>query len=371
MQCCYTSLFALGWFFDMTDRKQAAEALRQSDRRKDEFLATLAHELRNPLAPIRNGLQLLKLTSDPATWEQARAMMERQLAQMVRLVDDLMDISRITRLGHRLDALAARPLRLGVLAFGGIILASFGLPLRRLPAPHQAQAGRILAVTLVPTPWPERLSTTFAQAQTRTRPSAAAVWLMLMVAHGSVLSQGTARGERANVLLGRFSTVHVGGHCQLYFAEKTRQGKKLLEKGAATETAINQTAKETVLQLHPGRTRRTTPGSRPTLETGSLFSLSPNVPQDIVKGTTTRSPFLSFRTPLPTSITSPMGSWPRTSPFSIVGMYPFKRCKSEPHMPLAVIRTIASPGSLILGSGTVSIRTSPLPCQQSAFIATS
>ncbi len=82
---------------DMTDRKRAEEALQLADRRKDEFLATLAHELRNPLAPIRNGLQLLKLTSDAATWEQARGMMERQLVQMVRLVDDLLDISRITR----------------------------------------------------------------------------------------------------------------------------------------------------------------------------------------------------------------------------------------------------------------------------------
>jgi CheY-like chemotaxis protein len=76
---------------------RANQALQDADRRKDEFLATLAHELRNPLAPIRNGLQLLKLASDPETGEAARAMMERQLAQMVRLVDDLMDVSRITR----------------------------------------------------------------------------------------------------------------------------------------------------------------------------------------------------------------------------------------------------------------------------------
>jgi len=72
--------------------------LSEVDRRKDEFLATLAHELRNPLAPIRNGLQLMKLAGgQAATVERARSMMERQLTQMVRLVDDLMDVSRISR----------------------------------------------------------------------------------------------------------------------------------------------------------------------------------------------------------------------------------------------------------------------------------
>jgi CheY-like chemotaxis protein len=83
---------------DITDRKRAEEALQQSDRRKDEFLAVLAHELRNPLAPIRNGLQIMRLgKGEPEAIEQARMMMERQLAQMVHLVDDLLDLSRISR----------------------------------------------------------------------------------------------------------------------------------------------------------------------------------------------------------------------------------------------------------------------------------
>ncbi|HKI21378.1 MAG TPA: response regulator, partial [Isosphaeraceae bacterium] len=72
--------------------------LREQDRRKDEFLATLAHELRNPLAPIRNGLQLIRLAGQsPALLDQAHPMMERQLQQMVRLVDDLLDVSRINQ----------------------------------------------------------------------------------------------------------------------------------------------------------------------------------------------------------------------------------------------------------------------------------
>lgn len=73
-------------------------ALREEDQRKDEFLATLAHELRNPLAPIRNGLQVLKLLGhDHESAEQSRAMMERQLEHLVRLVDDLLDVSRVSR----------------------------------------------------------------------------------------------------------------------------------------------------------------------------------------------------------------------------------------------------------------------------------
>jgi signal transduction histidine kinase/ActR/RegA family two-component response regulator len=82
----------------LIERERTAEVLKQADRRKDEFLATLAHELRNPLAPIRNSLQILRMTacSDP-TAERVCEMMERQVNHMVRLVDDLMEVSRITR----------------------------------------------------------------------------------------------------------------------------------------------------------------------------------------------------------------------------------------------------------------------------------
>lgn len=81
-------------------REQAAQLardLRESDRQKDAFLATLAHELRNPLAPIRNALEILRLqNAGTAAAVEAREMMERQLAHLVRLVDDLMEVSRIT-----------------------------------------------------------------------------------------------------------------------------------------------------------------------------------------------------------------------------------------------------------------------------------
>ena len=82
---------------EMAERRGAEEALKRADRRKDEFLAMLAHELRNPLAPIINALYLLKSprrTEEMAA--EARAIIERQLEQMIRLVDDLLDVSRIT-----------------------------------------------------------------------------------------------------------------------------------------------------------------------------------------------------------------------------------------------------------------------------------
>ena len=81
---------------EMRERRTAEDALKSADQRKDEFLATLAHELRNPLAPLRNGLQIMRMTKDAAAISRAQLMMERQLQQMVRLVDDLLDVSRIT-----------------------------------------------------------------------------------------------------------------------------------------------------------------------------------------------------------------------------------------------------------------------------------
>ncbi len=82
----------------LSERDRALVALRDAERRKDEFLATLAHELRNPLAPIRSAAQIMRMAEgDQATTSAARAIIERQLKHLVRLIDDLMDVSRITR----------------------------------------------------------------------------------------------------------------------------------------------------------------------------------------------------------------------------------------------------------------------------------
>jgi PAS domain S-box-containing protein len=87
----------VGTYLDVTDRKRAETELREADRKKDDFLALLAHELRNPLAPVRNGLQVIRLSSERGPRERAQAMMDRQLTHMVRLIDDLLDVSRISR----------------------------------------------------------------------------------------------------------------------------------------------------------------------------------------------------------------------------------------------------------------------------------
>jgi PAS domain S-box-containing protein len=83
---------------DVTARRLAEESLREADARKTEFIATVAHEMRNPLAPIRNAVQVMRLVGDDsAARERMRGIIERQLEHMVRLVDDLLDISRISR----------------------------------------------------------------------------------------------------------------------------------------------------------------------------------------------------------------------------------------------------------------------------------
>ena len=87
----------VGISIDVTEAVQAEEALRFADRRKDEFLATLAHELRNPLAPISNAVHLLRRPDGRRTADRMVEMVGRQVRQMVRLVDDLMDVSRITQ----------------------------------------------------------------------------------------------------------------------------------------------------------------------------------------------------------------------------------------------------------------------------------
>jgi len=102
-------LVMAGLVWDVTERKLLESSLQEADQRKDEFLATLAHELRNPLAPLRNGLQIARLTSSAdSPFQRTIEMMDRQLTHLVRLVDDLLDVGRISsgKIELRRDKLA-------------------------------------------------------------------------------------------------------------------------------------------------------------------------------------------------------------------------------------------------------------------------
>ncbi len=99
---------AIAFVLDISERRHAEEALREADRRKDEFLAILSHELRNPLAPIRNSVYLLsRVEAGSSQAARARQVIERQSMHLTRLVDDLLDVTRISR-----GKIELRPVRL-------------------------------------------------------------------------------------------------------------------------------------------------------------------------------------------------------------------------------------------------------------------
>jgi len=114
----------VGTATDIDDAKRLQQKLATDDKKKDEFIATLAHELRNPLAPIRNALHIMRLSTERRVQDESRNMIERQVEHLIRLVDDLFDMSRITqgRLGLNTqrvdlrsvlqDAIAASRLRI-------------------------------------------------------------------------------------------------------------------------------------------------------------------------------------------------------------------------------------------------------------------
>ncbi len=125
---------------DFLENARLYEQLREGDRRKDEFLATLAHELRNPLAPISSAIQILRLSDDlsPAV-EMVRDVMERQVTHMVRLIDDLLEVSRITR-----GKLKLRTERAQLVSIIGAAVET--------SRPIIEAAGHQLAITLSPEP---------------------------------------------------------------------------------------------------------------------------------------------------------------------------------------------------------------------------
>jgi len=99
--------------FDITPSKRAEASLLDTDRRKDEFLATLSHELRNPLTPLKIALDIARLAGgDVVKLERSRGIMERQVAQLTQLVDDLLDLSRITQGKIEIERMPIDPARI-------------------------------------------------------------------------------------------------------------------------------------------------------------------------------------------------------------------------------------------------------------------
>jgi signal transduction histidine kinase len=145
---------ALAESADRRERRRAEAALREADRRKDEFLAILAHELRNPLAPLSNGLQLIRSQgAQSGVVDEALRMMERQLHQMTRLVDDLLDVARITqnKIVLRREQFAVSEAVEGAAELCGPLLAQRGQRLvARLPAePLFVDADKVRLTQLV------------------------------------------------------------------------------------------------------------------------------------------------------------------------------------------------------------------------------
>jgi signal transduction histidine kinase/ActR/RegA family two-component response regulator len=129
-----------GVSLDMTEWKRVERQLLEADRRKDEFLALLAHELRNPLAPLRNGLQVMRLAPDDReAVRSSREIMDRQLTHMVRLIDDLLDVSRISQ--NKMELRRSRVLLADVV--GSAVEAA---------RPFIEAAGHELTVSLPPEP---------------------------------------------------------------------------------------------------------------------------------------------------------------------------------------------------------------------------
>jgi PAS domain S-box-containing protein len=130
----------IGTITDVTEQKKVVELLEEADRRKDDFIALLAHELRNPLAPLRNGLQVMRLAAgDAGAVARMQDIMDRQLSHMVRLVDDLLDVSRISR--NKMELRRSR-----------VLLADVISSAVEIVQPALAAAGHELTVSLPPEP---------------------------------------------------------------------------------------------------------------------------------------------------------------------------------------------------------------------------
>ncbi len=235
------------------ERARVEEALRDADRRKDEFLATLAHELRNPLAPIRNSLHILRLSTgrDPAA-EQVCEMIERQVGYLVRLVDDLLEVSRITR--------GKVELRMEPVELAAVIRSAV-----EASRPLIQASGHRLAISLPPQPLilvgdPVRLTQIFANLLNNAAKymnQGGQIWLSAKRENGnvSVCVRDTGIGITAEML----------PHIFKMFTQVDRS-----QRQSQGGLGIGLTLVKTLVEMHGGKVQARSPG----LDQGSEFVVS-------------------------------------------------------------------------------------------------
>jgi PAS domain S-box-containing protein len=241
----------LGVTRDRTDEKNAQDALRAADRRKDEFLATLAHELRNPLAPLRTGLKVLQLTQDPSMVERTHLMMERQLGQTVRLIDDLLDVSRITS-----GKVVLRPARIELQA---AILTAIEAVQPLLDA-----AAQVLKADLPAEPiWIQADPTRISQVVNNLLANAAKY-----STHGSEISLGVRPADSTVVITVADNGVGIPQHMLAQIFEMFTQVDRTLDR-AQGGLGIGLALVKRLVEMHGGTVSAASPG----LGAGSTMTL--------------------------------------------------------------------------------------------------
>ena len=238
---------------EMTERQRAEAALRAADRRKDEFLATLAHELRNPLAPISNALAILRRAGDdPALRERMQSMMERQLAHIVRLIDDLLDVSRITT--------GKLQLRRSRVALDAIVRQAVESVEDTLRAREQALACAVPAETV----WLDADAVRLTQVLINLLGNAS----KYTPAHGHVALRVVPAGERVTIEV-EDDGIGIDPAQQAEIFELFAQVDKSLERGSAG-LGIGLTIARQLVEMHGGQLAVRSAG----LGHGALFSVT-------------------------------------------------------------------------------------------------
>lgn len=255
-----------GTLMDVTEQRRMREELQEiaaklaeADRRKDVFLATLAHELRNPLAPIRTGLELLRLSKDdPNASEATRQVMERQTMQLIALVDDLLDVSRITR--GNLNLRRAR-VRLDEVVRSAVEAST----------PLIEEANHRLTVTLPNTPtWldvdPNRMAQVFSNLLTnaaRYTPPGGSIELTCTIGDGEVVGSVKDSG------------IGIPADLQQQVFDMFDQGGRTVENGHAG-LGIGLTLVKTLVEMHAGTVEVESEGAG----AGSEFRIRLPLPAD-------------------------------------------------------------------------------------------